>query len=312
MLAVLLFQAASFLPPADEIVLSEAPQSVAYLETVQTAATQEFVEKEEARQLIPQDSPQTNALRYLLRHGNVAEVRLVAILSANSSRESPLTLALPRAACSIPDEAAALACLLAPQAAPASSLPSLAFLAQDASAPLALRSAATGLLLESGLLNAWPLARSILLSGTADDAHAPWATWPRTGRYELAKRILLLAIQRTLLRAERPPSDYEPNAAWEAQSKQVAALEAQLKTLPWLQLAESHTLKSDTSFQRAAARLLDAHAKSPNASSDEQSAILRALGMLAPHTHQVLLAALQSNNPARIRSAQLAAQYAPR
>ncbi len=304
-------QAASFLPAADEVLLTAEPPVPSYLDALRKTAATGSIPKEVIAELRPTNKAQTEALRFLLQVGNTAEVRLVAILAANSAVDAPLTLELLRVGVSLQDEAAALACLLSPLGAPAVSLPSLAYLAQDAGAPLSTRAAATGLLLEAGCLNAWPMARSIFLSGTAaDNERLPWAKWRRSGRYELPKRLLLIAVNRLLQGLGEPECGFEPNAAWAAQVKQVAYLEARFQGLPWSNLGTAEGCIQDINFQRAAAKLLDFAAKKSTAPALKQmhDASIRAMAMLAPYTHNVLIAALEGGNPARVAAAQAAAE----
>ena len=65
----------------------------------------------------------------------------------------------------------------------------------------------------------------MLLTGTAADRTTTIADWPRKGRYELPKRILLLSLQHFLQRQGQPITDFEPNAAWNTQVLQVAELD---------------------------------------------------------------------------------------
>lgn len=167
------------------------------------------------------------AIIQLLDGGSESTVRLAALL-ATGQRQDELDDALLRAACTLPQEAPALACVLAPSRVPERWWPALLMLAQEPTATLPVRAAATARLMEAGLVEVWPLARSILRAGTRLDEPAPWADWKRGGRYELPKRLLVLSLDKLLLQHDGRACGFEPNAAWDAQVTQLEALELRI------------------------------------------------------------------------------------
>jgi hypothetical protein len=167
-----------------------------------------------------------SALALLIADGTAAEVRLAAVLAAGATSDSALGRALWRRAALDFNETRCLASLLAPATPSANALPLLAWIAADKRRTLPVRAAAVARLLDADCLAAWPMARLMLLTGTAADETTELANWPRKGRYELPKRILLLSIQELLQRHQQPATDFEPNASWQAQVAQVKALNA--------------------------------------------------------------------------------------
>jgi len=214
--------------------------------------------------LRPATPRQADALAELLLRGDLPEGRLAALVGAGTAGDTALGAALLRFGVLAPTPEDALAGLLAVESVPAEWLPALARLAVRRDAPLETRAAACSLLLDAGVVSAWPLVRAVLLTGTAEDRGDPDWDWPRTGRYELPKRILLLALDRLLQRHGLPPSDFEPNASWAAQAARVHALDAVVPRLETPRLPPVETLER---LRRAAA-------------SDEEAA--RALALVGP------------------------------
>lgn len=222
MLALIL-QAASFLPPALE---PAAEPDRAYLAAVRAQIAAGEIGQEEISALTPDGPGQRAALAEFAREGTALEVRAAALLGAGAPADSRLSAALCFAGCELRDEAAALGALLAPAAVPPEALPALAYLAHEPDRPLAVRAAAVARLLDADCGGVWPVARSVLRTGTELDEEAPWVTWERTGRYELPKRVLLLSLDAWLERHGESASGYEPNASWDAQLGQLRRLEA--------------------------------------------------------------------------------------
>ena len=222
MLIPLLLQAAALFPTSEVPV----PADAAYAARVRALAaevTWPTAEVDALRAELDRDAAAAS-LAGLLQDGNDAELRLTALVA--SGTKSPwLSDALFRIGCSYGGEAAALACLLAPADVPTRWWPALLMRAQEIDASLPIRAGAMARLLDGGCLGVWPLARSALRAGTAIDEPAPWADWKRGGRYELPKRVLTLSLDRLLEEVDGKPSGFEPNASWQAQAAQLAALE---------------------------------------------------------------------------------------
>lgn len=218
----MLLQAAAFLPPPPPSLAAPA----AYQARVQAILRTEQWSDTDLRRLRPRDAKEAGGLIGLLRTGSAREALLAAFVVARSEPDEELALACVAAACQLGEEDAALACLLAPPQVPPACLPALAYLALEAQRPLSVRAAAIARLLDADLGRAWPLARSVLRTGTPLDEDAPWADWERGGRYELPKRILLASMQDWLRRHGQAPTDYEPNASWPEQEAALARLEA--------------------------------------------------------------------------------------
>lgn len=219
----LCLQILTLLPPAADTGSVE-PDSV-YRNQLQALVSRTTWVEERLQPLRPQEPGHDAVLISMLERGSDAEVRLAALLAAGTSGDSPLGLALWRRAAQDFEEARVLACLLAPSTVPAEALPSLAFLASDPSRSLPQRAAACARLLDADVLTAWPLADAILRTGTASDREAGIADWRRGGRYELPKRILLLAVQDLLRRHDLEPTSFEPNGSWKSQEKALDALQ---------------------------------------------------------------------------------------
>ena len=239
----------------------------AYRGAVETLAAQEHWSAADLRSLAADLAPEWDTLAALLDDADLRRVRLCTLLASGADAQAStpvaalrLRHALLRAACTIPQEAEALACLLAPARLGAEWWPALLMLAGDPDRPLPVRGAAVGRLLEDGCSGAWPVARSLLRAGTAVDEPAPWADWKRGGRYELPKRLLVISLDRVLPQ----PCGFEPNAAWASQAEQLVALESAVAGLPTL---------APEQVPATWLRLLDA------AGEDDRLA-LRALGML--------------------------------
>ncbi|MGB0952482.1 MAG: hypothetical protein ACPG31_04615 [Planctomycetota bacterium] len=222
MLLSALFQIITLLPPAVET--EPLPVVGDYQSAVVQLATQ-AAWSDAALQALPCDSALRQQLLIpLVDRGSDAEVRLAALLAAGVPGDSPLGIALWRRAAQDFDETRVLACLLAPKTVPADALPSLAWIASDPGRSMPQRATACARLLDANVLLAWPLADALLRTGTASDRAEGLADWPRGGRYELPKRILLLSIQDLLRRHQLPATDFEPNAAWAAQEASLVAL----------------------------------------------------------------------------------------
>lgn len=211
-------------PPAE----AAAPDA-AYLEEVQALAAEGSWPWERIEALRATSAGRTAALAAWLPEQNSQAQKLCAVLG--SGCEGALAFALFRVGVQTDDEALGVACLMAPAPPAAEWWPALMHAALARPRPLPVRAAAAARLLEAGCWGAWPVARSMLRSGTALDEPAPWADWPRAGRYELPKRLLGAALDIRLAQAGLPPSAFEPNAAWSAQEDRLRELEPQVQAL---------------------------------------------------------------------------------
>jgi len=230
-------------------------------------------------------------------HDRALQKQAVALAGTVDFEQS---LALIREGCRRLDEPTALAALLSPETAPWESLPALAWLALDESKSLVLRTAAVERLLHAGCSGAWPVARSILRTGNAHEARAPWDTWPRTGRYELPKRILALRLDAIL----PSPCGFEPNASWKNQADQLEALEL---TVPSALTERAKTFADleesrQQEFQRGVARLM-------KAANTGDATALQAISLLLPHSRPTMKAALR--HPGLSRTARVSFEQAP-
>jgi hypothetical protein len=225
MLAPLLLQAAALFP-ASEVLVEADPAYTARVLALAAESSWSDGEVEALRAELGSREAEAS-LAQLLDEGDDSELRLAALV-ASGTRTPWLADALYATGCSYRGEAAALACLLAPADVPERWWPALLMRAQDPLATLPVRAGAMARLLDGGCLEVWPFVRSVLRTGTAVDEPAPWADWKRTGRYELPKRILTLSLDRLLKDFDGQPSGFEPNAAWDAQVAQLAAMEPRL------------------------------------------------------------------------------------
>ncbi len=255
------------------------------------------------RALRPSTPAQERVLGDLLRYGGPRHVKLASYLAADCAADSPLAPLLLRAACETPDPAASMAALLAPAALPAELLPATAVLALDRRRSLGFRAAACSRLLESGCLGAWPLARSILRSGTSLDEDAPWADWRRDGRYELPKRLLSLCLDRLFAARGLPPSGFEANASWADQERSLAELETRVPDL--LRSSKAAGEEPTPAFAQAIATMLR-----HGAAGDER--MLRALALLSPRALPVLRLALGRSEAGLRIAAQRTLERIPR
>lgn len=181
-------------------------------------------------QALRADTPARNAaLAAWLPQTDVRAQSLCAILG--SGCRGPLAEELFRIGAQSLDESLGVACLLAPAAPDPAWWPALASAALSRPSPLAVRAAAAARLLEAGCWGVWPIARSILRSGTAWDEPAPWADWTRAGRYELPKRLLVSSIDICLAQAGQEPCGFEPNASWADQVDRLRAIEPRAQAL---------------------------------------------------------------------------------
>ncbi len=218
--------------PADllpEPRVSTSPEATEYVAAVRVLAAEPEWAWERIAELRARGSPRSEALAALVAGSDAAQLRLIAVLGADCAGD--LADALFAAGTQTADEAVGVACLLAPAAPAPQWWPALAHVATRTVAPLPLRAAAISRLLEADCWDAWPLARSILRTGTARDEPAPWADWLRGGRYELPKRLIIAALDRTLARGGAPHSGFEPNAAWRVQERSLEALEPRIQEI---------------------------------------------------------------------------------
>jgi hypothetical protein len=248
MLATLLLQAVTLLPaPAPPIV----PANQAYTERLQQALAFESIDAAQGRELEAASFAQQSSLAAFAVQGS-PQARLAALIVAQGERacSDPVARALFRMACSAPETHTAVSCLLAPAWLPPGTAPALAYLAQDPSKNISVRAAALSRLLEFGYHGAWPLARAMLLGGTEADLQAPaYADWPSGPRWELPKRLVLIGLRDWFETTGTPAVSFEPNAAWQAQQRQMDTLEMQV------QLARKQAVQVQESSAYAAALL---------------------------------------------------------
>jgi hypothetical protein len=220
------------------------------------------------------------------------ELQLLGAVLAGTAPNSPTTLPLLREGLRRPDPTTALSCLLAPKEVPLSSLPSLAWLAVDSGKAIELRAAALCRLLSARCKSAWPLARSLLLTGTRADTPSPFADWPRTGRYELPKRLLVLQLDEILAAEGRPPCGIEPNASWLNQVQQVSAFEEfAVQVFQKKSVAQDSVSREDyEAFSKGIAKLL----QQP---TERQLHAIEACSLLLPHALPTLRLALTKDDP---------------
>ena len=227
MLLPLVFQIISLLPPPMDTTADTDP---VYLEKIRALAAEPVWQSDAIQALEQGRDEAADSLINLIRRGTDAEVRLAALLCAGVAGDSPLGTALWRRAAQDFEEARVMACLLAPKDVPDAALPLLAWIASDPSRSLPQRAAACARLLDADVLGAWPLAEAMLRTGTASDTSTGIADWPRRGRYELPKRVLLHSVQDLLQRQALPSTDFEPNAAWNAQEEDLAEIRTSLQS----------------------------------------------------------------------------------
>jgi len=222
MWSLLLLQLAPLLPPAPEL----PPADEDSLDILSLVVHQDFWPQEDLESWAPKTLEDNRLLAAAIKKADLPTLRFLSLAGSGCQADSPLGQALYRAACQLLPEAEALACLLAPTPPTATQAPALAWLALSSDRPLSLRAAALGRLLEAGYPGAWPLARAVLLTGTAeDDTAMPFATWTRNGRYELPKRLLLQSLRLRLEASNTAVPAFEPNGPWAQQVAQLSALE---------------------------------------------------------------------------------------
>lgn len=223
MLVSLLLQLAPWLPPLPAIPEAD-PEDVDLLQSV--VATTPWL-AEDLENWFPKSPEESQAMAAMVEEADLSTLRFLALAGAGVEASSPLGRALFRSSCQMLPEAEALACLLAPTAPDHESALALADLALRQDRSLPVRAAALGRLLEAGYAGAWPLAKAVLLTGTAqDNPQLLYADWVRGGRYELPKRLLLLSIRELLPAEEAKRVSFEPNSAWAEQVQAAEALEA--------------------------------------------------------------------------------------
>lgn len=206
------------LPPAP----AAPPADAAVLRGLEEFAAQESWDWSEIESWRAQGAERADALAVAVSGADDRALRLYATLAAGCNGDSPLAHALLRRAAQGLPEAAAVACLLAPERVPEEWWGALAHLAARTAAPLDVRGAALARLLDSGCDAAWPWARALLATGTArDEGSDPFADWRRAGRYELPKRLLAGALDARAVRLGLEPPAFEPNAAWTDQERAI-------------------------------------------------------------------------------------------
>ena len=288
MIALLVFQLVSLLPPApttSAAVEADAPYRQQLLQLV----NKEEVEWTQIEKFRPTSKAQRQLLQQWLSSGDRNQAKLAALLSANTS-DLELTDALYRAAMTRQETATSLTCLLAPKTMPSSYCAAMAYFAQEIERPISIRAAAAGRLLENGYVGVWPFCRSVFRSGTAADERPLWADWRRGNRWELPKRLLLYSVNRLLATHELQSSSIEPNAAWAKQVEQLAATDALIAKVT-AAAPEPGGKQKDVEKRRnaAVAKLFELALK-----DDAQAEI--AMQWLAPHSRTVLHKQLASVN----------------
>jgi len=228
MLFAIVLQLTSLLPAPQQVesLMTQGDHLTAYQQQILELALQESYSQQQILDLRPQKHQQSEVAA-LLPYATATQAKLIAVLSSGSAADSVLSDALLQLAVRSRNLDVRLACLLAPIAVDASYLPALACLALSSNLDLSLRAVCCARLLEHRYYSAWPLAKAILLTGTAtdfDNGHA-FPDWKRSGRYELPKRLLTMLLTTTLLEQNGTAIVFEPNAAWAVQEQQVAAID---------------------------------------------------------------------------------------
>ncbi len=288
MIALLVFQLVSLLPPAPTPpVAGEA--DAAYQQQLQRLVQKEEVAWTQIEEFRPTSQAQRQLLQQWLIRGDRNQAKLAALLSANTS-DLDLTDALFRAAMTRQETATSLTCLLAPKSMPPRYCAAMAYFAQESDRAISIRAAAAGRLLENGYVGVWPFCRSVFRSGTAAEERPIWADWRRGNRWELPKRLLLFSVNRLLATHELQPSSIEPNAAWAKQLQQLAATDALIGEVIAAPPKSSEKQKDGAKKRDAAvAKLFELALK-----GDAQAEI--AMHWLAPHSRAVLHKNLGSVN----------------
>jgi len=288
---------ASWLPaPAPASTAAADPAGQSYLESVRALAQQDSWPWEQLEALRANTPARLAALASAFAQANAREQKLGAILGSGCA--GPLAAALFRAGVQTVDEGLGVACLLAPAAPGPEWWPALTRIALARPLSLPLRAVATARLIEAGCWGVWPVARSILRTGTAMDEPAPWANWQRAGRYELPKRLLLVSLDKRLTEAGLPACGIEPNGPWADQELALSRLEPQIQ-----QLARSMAHPAVQRLSTWRALLQDA------ASGDPRAA--QVLAMLAESALPLLRAALADADPAMSWAARQALEERP-
>ena len=227
MLLAITLQLVNLIPlPLQTDALVSTAAATPYQTKVRALAAADSYSQQQLINLRPQTKQQSE-LAALLPYATPSQARLIAILASGCAQESMLCDALLQLAVRSRNTDVRLACLLAPLSVPARYLPSLATLALSSELDLGLRSVACGRILEHQLYSAWPLARAILLTGTATDSQQanPFPDWLRSGRYELAKRLLCILLKDHFEVTHQTEFIFEPNAAWAVQEQQIAIID---------------------------------------------------------------------------------------
>jgi hypothetical protein len=229
MLFVIALQFISLLPPPQQVETFAAVASdiTDYQRQVLELATHDYYSEKQILELRPQRN-QYAELAALLPYSTATQAKLIAVLSSGCAADSSLSDALLQLALRSRDLDVRLACLLAPTSVSINYLPALACLSLSSDIDLSLRAVACGRLLEHHYYSAWPLAKAILLTGTASDATNghDFPDWKRSGRYELPKRLLTMMLVAAVKTHHRRTLIFEPNAAWIVQEQQVATIDA--------------------------------------------------------------------------------------
>jgi hypothetical protein len=234
MLFAIVLQLTSLLPAPQQVesLMTRSGNLTAYQQQILDLALQESYSQQQILDLRPQKHQQSEVAA-LLPYATATQAKLIAVLSSGSAADSVLSDALLQLAVRSRNLDVRLACLLAPIAVDASYLPVLACLALSSDLDLSLRAVSCARLLEHQYYSAWPLAKAILLTGTAtdfDNGHA-FPDWKRSGRYELPKRLLTMLLEAAVLEQNGTTIVFEPNAAWAVQEQQVAAIDKMMAGL---------------------------------------------------------------------------------
>ena len=234
MLFAIVLQLTSLLPAPQQVesLITQSGNLTAYQQQILELALQESYSQQQILDLRPQKHQQSEVAA-LLPYATATQAKLIAVLSSGSAADSVLSDALLQLAVRSRNLDVRLACLLAPAAVDASYLPVLACLALSSDLDLSLRAVCCARLLEHQYYSAWPLAKAILLTGTAtdfDNGHT-FPDWKRSGRYELPKRLLTMLLEAAVLEENGTTIVFEPNAAWAVQEQQVAAIDKMMAGL---------------------------------------------------------------------------------
>ncbi|MBC8371238.1 MAG: hypothetical protein H8E25_14655 [Planctomycetes bacterium] len=242
MISLIILQLSSLLPPAQQQELVLGPDTYSdYQQQVIELSTSAEYSNQQLSSLRPQ-LEEADELAALLPYATATQAKLIAVLGAGCNGDSLLADALLQLAVRSHTLDVRLACLLAPLDVPPHFLPVLACLALTSHIDFSLRAVACARLIEHKYYSAWPLAKAMLLTGTASDAATPhrFPDWQRTGRYELPKRLLTIMLQQHFATTSGFQLNFEANSPWAVQEQQVATIDEHIKSIAPIRQRHHH------------------------------------------------------------------------